>query len=284
MQHEFFAAKNGTVDRRSRSSMEGFLKNHFRYSTMNSWNGMHSYANCVKVHRIGLSSAQVDKAFEIMDTEGWTDEVNMALEDFTEEMDGRWTIGFNGRSSGYLVLYESYYQESEHKSRCRTCGQLNFKKVAVLPNDANEAVIAQEILNNDGCWRPEVYLGQSAVVALDLSDEKKLGIITRLIRQLKGSSNGNRCGRCGAEGEHGRVNMTHGLRQLQIRSGGIDQEADFDDWSMEALRARVDLIRKFDQACDSAREIFIEVLSSCSIVEETIMVPKLIRRLSCASL
>jgi len=57
------------VDRRSRSAMVGFLQGHFRYDTMSSWNRLTSYANNVKFHRLGLSSSQDDKAYELLGVE-----------------------------------------------------------------------------------------------------------------------------------------------------------------------------------------------------------------------
>ena len=43
------------VDMRSRKAMTEFLENHFRYSTMNSWNGSTSYANNVKYYNLDLN-------------------------------------------------------------------------------------------------------------------------------------------------------------------------------------------------------------------------------------
>jgi hypothetical protein len=42
------------VDLRSRAAMTAYLKNHFRYHTMNSWNRSTSYACNLKVNRLGL--------------------------------------------------------------------------------------------------------------------------------------------------------------------------------------------------------------------------------------
>jgi len=44
-------------------------------------------------------------------------------------MGGRYTIGSNGRSGGYLVLYQGEYYDPGYKSRCRACGQLNYQHV-----------------------------------------------------------------------------------------------------------------------------------------------------------
>ena len=78
-----------------------FLKNHFMYDTMNSWNGLKSIANNVKVHNLNLDGdcwvalnlLQLDDYFTI----------NMMIEDWKYEHKG-YRLGFNGRSGGYLVL------------------------------------------------------------------------------------------------------------------------------------------------------------------------------------
>lgn len=278
---KFFAKQ---VDLRSRDTMIAFLANHYRYDTMNSWNRATSYANCVKVDRLGLTRVQVKKAFDVMSVPYWADEIQYVLDDFTEEMQGSWTIGFNGRSSGYLVLLESHYETTDHKSRCRSCGQLNFNSVVQLPDDSNEHVIAQEILKSHNSWFAEVYLGQSAIAALPLTDEEKLAIIKRLKPVLKDCTLDNKCGSCGTEGERGRVNLTRAIRRLSVSSRGVDQGTDFDEWSMIELRERVNLVRRFDEVCDEMRSVFIDLLDSSEVTEEVVMVPKTVRRLAHASM
>jgi len=271
------------VDRRSRNTMVEFLSKHFRYSTMNSWNGMDSYANCVKVHRMGLTSDQVDGAFALMSAdEDYWDELNWHIADFTTRQNHAYTIGTNGRSGGYLVLYGSHLEDTGYKSRCKSCGQLNYKKVAAMPQDTGELTIAKEVLKSGSLWTDATYLTQGAIAALPMAEDHKLALIRRFKVELKDSTLGNRCGACGKDGETGRVNLAKPLTRLQVESRGIDQDRDFADWSMGDLRARVDLVADFDRACDEIRESFIDMATSCRVVEETIMVPKTIRRIVCA--
>lgn len=115
------------VDLRSRAAMIEFLSNHYRYDTMSSVNCATSYAHCVKLHRLGLTAAQMDNASDVLSTD-FVDEITWPIDEFTREQAGGYTIGFNGRSGGYLVLLESRYEDTGHKSRCRSCGQLNFCK------------------------------------------------------------------------------------------------------------------------------------------------------------
>jgi len=96
------------VDKRNKKDMITFLSSHFRYDTMNSWNRSTSYANKVKVWDVIPSSLQ-NKVFEMMDVEGFYDDINYILEDFGMENDYSYQAGFNGRSGGYIVMYEGSY-------------------------------------------------------------------------------------------------------------------------------------------------------------------------------
>lgn len=117
------------VDLRSRKAMEHFLKKHFRYNTMNSWNCSTSYANNVKVYNLGLTREQEDKLYSMMEVEEFYDQIHDDLMLFALEHDYLWQVGFNGRSSGYLVLYQGFTKPSGCKSFCTKCGQRNYRSV-----------------------------------------------------------------------------------------------------------------------------------------------------------
>ena len=73
-----------------------------------------------------------------------------------------------------------------------------------------------------------------------------------------------------------RSNFDISPSRLSVYAGkNIDQHEDFhiEDWSMDALRQRVDLICAFDQACDQIRSNFIALLDEFEVVEETIYKP-----------
>ena len=119
------------IDTRSKESVAKFLVNHFRYNTMSSVNRATSYANCVKLHRLGLTGTSLEKAFELITTidEIWS-EISWPIREFENEHMGCYTIESNGRSNGYLVLYEADVYDPGYKSTCPKCGQLNFKLVS----------------------------------------------------------------------------------------------------------------------------------------------------------
>jgi len=118
------------VDRRSRETMARFLAGHFRYDTMNSWNQATSYANNVKLTNV-LYHADWDKAFALLDMPDTYDIINQPLHQFDTDHGWQWQAGYNGRSGGYIVLYEGGRKRSQYKRRCNRCGQLNYQADSV---------------------------------------------------------------------------------------------------------------------------------------------------------
>jgi len=117
------------VDMRTRETMVTFLRNHGRYSTMNSWNRSSSYANCVKVHRLDLTREQLENAWEMLDMPPVYDAIHVVLEEWAIKHEWRYQIGFNGRSGGYLVLYQGGLDWKNAKTaRCDECGKLTWHK------------------------------------------------------------------------------------------------------------------------------------------------------------
>lgn len=93
------------VDRRNKLEMVNFLENHFRYDTMSSWNNSTSWANNVKIYNVIPSELQ-DKAFQLMECDEFYYSLNDILENYAEDNNHYLQAGFNGRSSGYIVMYE----------------------------------------------------------------------------------------------------------------------------------------------------------------------------------
>jgi ribosomal protein S27AE len=144
---------------RTRKEMIEYLSNHFRYNTMNSWNRSTSYAVCVKVDHVpGLTKEQRDACYAMLDVDdGVWDEsgYNQVLEEFAEENRWEWQIGTNGRSGGYLVLYQGYRKQSEHKSVCPSCGQRNFEAATPESNKCGRCGKTgryNHTFYEKGCW------------------------------------------------------------------------------------------------------------------------------------
>lgn len=89
------------VDITNDKQMFNFLKNHFEYWTMNSWNRLSSVANKVKLYDLDLTG-DWSVALSLLDA-GEYDEINMLIHDWEREHRG-YEVTFCGRSGGYLVL------------------------------------------------------------------------------------------------------------------------------------------------------------------------------------
>lgn len=124
-----------SVDTRSKRKMQEFLLEHFRYDTMNGWNRSTSYACNMKIYNLGLPKEVEDKLWEMLDCQEVYDRINDLIDDFNADHEFRWQAAFNGRSGGYLVLYQGGSKPSEHKSFCRFCGQKNFTSVNETGNE-----------------------------------------------------------------------------------------------------------------------------------------------------
>lgn len=81
-----------------------FLKRHNTYDTLNSWNRLKSIANNVKVYNLPFKHDcnEVLNALQLDEYDYGV--VNAFIEEW-EELHPKYVVGFNGRSGGYLVLY-----------------------------------------------------------------------------------------------------------------------------------------------------------------------------------
>lgn len=105
------------IDTTNRKEMITFLTTHFRYFTMNSWNGVRSYANDIKIYHLGIEDQSIiDKAYDTLRDDIDTTELDFIIKDTIEsfEREHKTAVGFNGRSGGYLVLY---YTEIGHENK-----------------------------------------------------------------------------------------------------------------------------------------------------------------------
>ena len=90
------------IDITNDKQMFNFLKNHFEYYIMNSWNHAKSIANNVKIYNLDLSG---DKwvAYDLLNSNGY-EVVKQIIREWEFEH-APYRVYFNGRSDGYLVLY-----------------------------------------------------------------------------------------------------------------------------------------------------------------------------------
>ena len=118
------------INLKKRGGMIAFLKKHFRYHTMSSWNQSTSYANNIKLHNVAKpSDIDSDIWWEMMGISEWQEKLSDLLEDFGRKYNWLWQAGINGRSGGYAVLYQGGIKPSGYKSYCTHCGQKNYQLV-----------------------------------------------------------------------------------------------------------------------------------------------------------
>ena len=89
------------VDITNDKQMFNFLRDHFEYYTANSWNGLKSVANNVKLYNLDLSG-DWETAYNLL-ANGEYDTLNCMIQQWCEDHRG-FEVYFNGRSGGYLVL------------------------------------------------------------------------------------------------------------------------------------------------------------------------------------
>lgn len=85
-----------------------YIKNHFVYDILNSWNNLESIANNVKIFNLKLTRKQEDRFFELsdVDAEYIYDTLNYDIEFFKDL--GNFNIFYNGRNGGYLVIVPDF--------------------------------------------------------------------------------------------------------------------------------------------------------------------------------
>ena len=127
------------VDISNTKSMWEFLHNHFTYSTMNSWNRLSSIANNVKLHKLNLEgdwTNVIKYLTDVGDCGGLQDIIDGEIMAFNKKYYPNYRVGFNGRSNGYLVLYngdnnrsvlpecvDNYDTYEDFKADCKDCGE-----------------------------------------------------------------------------------------------------------------------------------------------------------------
>ena len=122
------------VDKRSRAEMTAYLSGHFRDNTMNSWNRSTSYACNMKLYKLGLDRETEDKLWDMIQVPEFYERLNERIEDFNRQHNYLWQAGWNGRSGGYLVLYQGGTKPSRYRSYCTKCGQKNYTSIAETGN------------------------------------------------------------------------------------------------------------------------------------------------------
>jgi hypothetical protein len=94
------------IDITNDRQMFEFLKEHFEYPTLNSWNCLYSIANKVKLYNLKLSGDWCT-ALSLLES-GEYENLNWMIQEWEKEHP-TYEVYFNGRSGGYLVLKDKDY-------------------------------------------------------------------------------------------------------------------------------------------------------------------------------
>jgi len=77
------------IDKTNRKAMIAFLKQHFRYDTMHSWNRATSYATCIKLHRHEKPKDVKDSTWwEMFSLPEWCQVLSGLLDEFAQSRFG----------------------------------------------------------------------------------------------------------------------------------------------------------------------------------------------------
>ena len=249
----------------TREEMIAFLRDHFRYYTMNSWNRSTSYARRVKIRNLGLKKEQESRAYDLIYVEDTFLEINERIREFSEENGYRYQACFNGRSSGYIVLIQGGKEPSGYQSFCTECGQLNYKKVLPFAETPEDKV--RNYIRVKNWWIKEVYSEQEEVKKHGLATECVFEIIKEVKAEKIDYTEDATCGRCGAVS---RQNFAIQHQRVYTRGTGVDEDAYFEDeeeWEHYSLKKRYDLVKSFDKLVDDCIEIFKSLCDNYRVVE-----------------
>ena len=75
------------IDKNNREEMVAFLKNHYRYFTMRSWNRSTSYANNMKIYNLHLPFETKDKLYDMLEVDDVWFQLGILKEEFAKSWD-----------------------------------------------------------------------------------------------------------------------------------------------------------------------------------------------------
>lgn len=289
---------------RSLQQKVDYLKSHFRYFTMNSWNGLSSYANKIKISSVELpapynTSKVRDSLYEFLESEDAFFGFHEELSNFSEKNNYEYSIEVNGRSGGYLVLCESKREKTDHLSYCPQCYQKNFTRFVDLENFNIED---KEFVGQFFCIERAMFVGMDKPEGL-IKDMERLAIggapqhkqlsvvyheiikkysFDEIVEIVSSFKKNNRpavrytVGGCGACHHEKRIN--HDFYTVRVSGKSIDSDIDWGNWrdhySSESLKQMFQVVWDFDIACWKAIMSYVHFCTSHVLEEQTIMVPK----------
>lgn len=84
-----------------------FLKNHKKYSLMNTWNMLYGYSNNIKIYNLDTTNEEKEKLYDLLDLDEPSFDIQMQFDMLNENFNTKhpsYYVIVNGCSNGYLVL------------------------------------------------------------------------------------------------------------------------------------------------------------------------------------
>jgi hypothetical protein len=117
----------------SSKKMREYLKSHFRYHTMNSWNDSTSFAANVKIHNLDLPKETEGTAYDMLEMRQPFSAIEQGpFREFAEKHNYRYQMSWNGRSGGYIVMIRGGRERSDKTAQCDCCGKYTWHKEEIL--------------------------------------------------------------------------------------------------------------------------------------------------------
>ena len=98
-----------------------FLKNHKKYSLMNTWNMLYGYSNNIKIYNLDVTDEEKEKLYDLLNLDESSFDIQMQFDMLNEEFNAKYPgyyVIVNGRSGGCLMLSSdnarSYQNEVVH--------------------------------------------------------------------------------------------------------------------------------------------------------------------------
>lgn len=151
-----------------------FLKNHKKYSLMNTWNMLYGYSNNIKIYNLDVTDEEKEKLYDLLNLDEPSFDIqiqfDMLNKEFNEKYPGYYVI-VNGRSDGYLVLSSDTVRNYQN--------EVNYPEELSVDQRRE---LAEMVMDFDKCCddyiaRILAILNDSEIVEEEVTYKKKIRVL-----------------------------------------------------------------------------------------------------------
>lgn len=113
----------------TKKQMIDYITDFELYPTMNSWNNANGYSWNVKIHNLPLTSVQKDKMYEIISSDGLSNEFYESCSDVIRTYEDEINNFYDEARYDPMQHITELYPEKRHKTRCDHCYQATWYDV-----------------------------------------------------------------------------------------------------------------------------------------------------------